>query len=53
MTTAAKCLVFFMKNDQLTAEQEAIETINVKSSTLGAVFKKNIIKTTRVDAEVR
>ena len=51
MATAPKCLVFFMKNGQLTVEQGAIGTINVKSSTLGAVKKS--IKTTRVDPEVR
>ena len=40
MTTLQKCLVFLMKNDQLSVEQGTVEIINVKSSTLGAVKKQ-------------
>ena len=42
-----KVFVFHMKNDQVTIVQGAMEAINVKPTTLGAV--KNQIETTLVE----
>ena len=46
-----KVFGFHMKNDQLTIVQGAMEAINVKPTTLGAV--KNQIETTLVEQGLR